>query len=65
VLSSCSFFTCCSLIANSFDKPIGQGGLAVGDLQASAVLAVLIIISIFLIPQRPAMTVGKSPSCWS
>lgn len=41
-------------IANSFDKPVSQGGLAVGDLKASAVLAVLIIISIFLIPQRPA-----------
>jgi uncharacterized membrane-anchored protein len=41
-------------IANSFDKPIGQGGLAVGDLKASAVLAALIVISIFLIPQRPA-----------
>jgi uncharacterized membrane-anchored protein len=40
-------------IANSFDKPISQGGLAVGDLKASAVLAVLIIISILVIPQRP------------
>jgi uncharacterized membrane-anchored protein len=30
-------------IANSFDKPIDQGGLAVGDLKASAVLAVLIV----------------------
>ena len=39
-------------IANSFDKPVSQGGLAVGDLKASAVLAVLIIISIFVIPQR-------------
>jgi hypothetical protein len=28
-------------------------GLAVGDLKASAVLAVLIVISIFLFPQRP------------
>lgn len=39
-------------IANSFDKPVAQGGLAVGDLQASAVLAVLIVISILVIPQR-------------
>jgi uncharacterized membrane-anchored protein len=40
-------------IANSFDKPIAQGGLAVGDLKASAVLAVLIVISLLVIPQRP------------
>lgn len=39
-------------IANSFDKPVAQGGLGVSDLSASAVLAVLIIISIYLIPQR-------------
>ncbi len=49
-------------IANSFDKPIGQGGLAVGDLKASAVLAVLIIISIFLIPQRPGRHVRDRAS---
>jgi uncharacterized membrane-anchored protein len=47
-------------IANSFDKPVSQGGLAVGDLQASAVLAVLIVISIFLIPQRPGRHVGDT-----
>jgi len=45
-------------IANSFDKPVAQGGLAVGDLKASAVLAVLIVISIFIIPQRPGRPVG-------
>lgn len=45
-------------IANSFDKPVSQGGLAVGDLKASAVLAVLIIVSIFLIPQRPGRRIG-------
>jgi uncharacterized membrane-anchored protein len=39
-------------IANSFDKPVAQGGLAAGDLQASAVLVMLIVIAIFLIPQR-------------
>lgn len=49
-------------IANSFDKPISQGGLAVGDLQASAVLAVLIMISILLIPQRPARYVRERAS---
>jgi uncharacterized membrane-anchored protein len=47
-------------IANSFDKPVAQGGLAVGDLKASAVLAVLIVISIFLIPQRPSRHVGDA-----
>jgi len=49
-------------IANSFDKPVSQGGLAVGDLKASAVLAVLIVISILLIPQRPARHVGDTAS---
>jgi uncharacterized membrane-anchored protein len=39
-------------IANSFDKPVSQGGLAIGDLKASAVLAILIVISLFVIPQR-------------
>ena len=47
-------------IANSFDKPVAQGGLAVGDLKASAVLGVLIVISLFLIPQRPAQNVGDA-----
>jgi uncharacterized membrane-anchored protein len=49
-------------VANSFDKPVSQGGLAVGDLQASAVLAVLIVIAILLIPQRPAGHVGHTGS---
>jgi uncharacterized membrane-anchored protein len=49
-------------IANSFDKPVAQGGLGVGDLKASAVLAVLIIISIFLIPQRPGRHIGDTAS---
>jgi uncharacterized membrane-anchored protein len=49
-------------IANSFDKPVSQGGLAVSDLQASAVLAVLIVISILVIPQRPARQVGHTAS---
>jgi uncharacterized membrane-anchored protein len=49
-------------IANSFDKPVAQGGLAVGDLKASAVLAVLIVISILLIPQRPGRHVGDPAS---
>ena len=49
-------------VANSFDKPVSQGGLAVGDLTASAVLAVLIVISILIIPQRPARPVSRTAS---
>jgi uncharacterized membrane-anchored protein len=49
-------------IANSFDKPVSQGGLAVGDLKASAVLAALIVISILLIPQRPGRHVRVTAS---
>lgn len=49
-------------IANSFDKPVAQGGLAVGDLKASAVLGALIIIAIFLIPQRAAPHIEDTAS---
>jgi uncharacterized membrane-anchored protein len=49
-------------IANSFDKPVAQGGLAVGDLQASAVLVVLIVIAISLIPQRAGEHVSDTAS---
>src|SRR6202790_1564069 len=44
-------------IANSFDKPLADGGLAVSDLSASAVLTVLMVICILVFPQRP----GKHP----
>ncbi len=47
-------------IANSFDKPVSHGGLAVGDLKASAVLAVLIVVSILIIPQRAGRHVGAT-----
>lgn len=49
-------------VANSFDKPVAQGGLAVGDLKASAVLGALIVIAIFLIPQRAARHAGDAES---
>lgn len=49
-------------VANSFDKPVAQGGLAVGDLKAAAVLAVLIVIAIFIIPQRAGRHVGSTAS---
>ena len=39
-------------IANSLDKPVAQGGLAVSDLSASAVLAVVMIVCLLVIPQR-------------
>jgi uncharacterized membrane-anchored protein len=44
-------------IANSFDKPLAQGGLAVSDLSASATLTLLMIICILVLPQRA----GKHP----
>jgi uncharacterized membrane-anchored protein len=47
-------------VANSFDKPVSQGGLAVGDLKASATLAVLILVSTLIIPQRPGRHVGET-----
>lgn len=45
-------------IANSLDKPVTDGGLAISDLSASAALAVVIVICIFAIPQRPRRHVG-------
>jgi uncharacterized membrane-anchored protein len=44
-------------IANSFDKPVADGGLAVSDLSASVALTVLIVICILVLPQRA----GKHP----
>lgn len=48
-------------IANSLDKPVAAGGLAVGDLFASAALIVVITVCIIVIPQRP----GRHPSAYS
>ncbi len=39
-------------LANSFDKPVAQGGLAISDITMSAVLAVLMVVLLFVIPQR-------------
>lgn len=44
-------------VANSFDKPVANGGLAVSDLSASIVLTILIVICILVFPQ-PA---GRHP----
>lgn len=40
-------------VANSLDKPVDKGGLAMNDITASAVLAVVMVICLFIIPQRP------------
>ena len=39
-------------IANSLDKPVGQGGLGVSDISASAAFAGVMIICLLMIPQR-------------
>lgn len=41
-------------VANSLDKPLSKGGLGINDITCTAVFAVLMIIAIFLIPQRAA-----------
>lgn len=41
-------------IANSLDKPIANGGLAMNDITASAVLALVMLVCLFVIPQRPS-----------
>lgn len=43
-------------VANSLDKPVGHGGLGVNDLSASAVIAALMIVALFVIPQRAAQS---------
>jgi uncharacterized membrane-anchored protein len=39
-------------VANSLDKPLTHGGLGINDITCTAVFAILMIVSIFLIPQR-------------
>lgn len=39
-------------VANSLDKLPAQGGLGISDLTATAVLAILMVICLFVIPQR-------------
>jgi uncharacterized membrane-anchored protein len=39
-------------LANSLDKPTGNGGLGINDITITAVLAVVMVIALFLIPQR-------------
>ena len=40
-------------VANSLDKPVAQGGLAISDPVISGVLAVILLISLLWIPQKP------------
>ncbi len=49
-------------LANSLDKPFANGGLAISDFSIAAALAVIIAISIFVIPQRPGGHFGAGPS---
>ncbi len=39
-------------IANSIDKPVAQGGLAISDVSASAALTLILIGCLLVIPQR-------------
>lgn len=39
-------------LANSLDKPVSEGGLAINDITITAVLAVLMLILLLIIPQR-------------
>jgi uncharacterized membrane-anchored protein len=43
-------------VGDFLDKPIAQGGLAISRLYASLILLALILLGVFLIPQRPAKT---------
>jgi uncharacterized membrane-anchored protein len=44
-------------IGDLLDKPVTDGGLALGRFEASAVLAVAMVVCVLLIPQRP----GRHP----
>ena len=39
-------------LANSMDKPVAQGGLAISDVTASGVLALAMVVCLLVIPQR-------------
>lgn len=39
-------------VANTLDKPVASGGLAINDLVLSGIFAVLMLVCLFLIPQR-------------
>jgi uncharacterized membrane-anchored protein len=41
-------------VANSLDKPVASGGLGINDITITAVLALVMIVCLFTIPQRSA-----------
>lgn len=43
-----------AVIANSLDKPVEDGGLAINDITITLALAAIMVILLFLIPQRSA-----------
>jgi uncharacterized membrane-anchored protein len=47
-------------LGDFFDKPLSHGGLALSRPLASAAIAVLIVVLILLIPQRPGQHPGES-----
>lgn len=49
-------------IANSFDKPVTAGGLAVSDITASAALILIMLACILVLPQRPGRLTVKQAS---
>jgi uncharacterized membrane-anchored protein len=48
-------------VGDLLDKPLANGGLALGRFSASAVLAILIVAGILLIPQRAGSHPGQQP----
>jgi uncharacterized membrane-anchored protein len=42
------------VLGDLLDKPVDDGGLALGRFAASAVLLGAIVLGIFVLPQRPA-----------
>src|SRR5206468_5390215 len=49
-------------VGDWFDKPVAKGGLAMSRPVASAVLAVIIIVLVFVLPQRPGHHPGEAPA---
>ena len=51
-------------LANSLDKPVSDGGLAISDLSATAALAVGIVLCILIFPQRAGTHPGAEEAAW-